>query len=138
MIDHQTLPEKHSVLASEDLAALRQSLSAEKERLLALYHGDVHAAREIREEGVEDLEELATMDVDREMLYSMSELELERLREIEEALQRMAAGTYGVCLYSGEPIPLDRLREIPWARYRADVQRLVEEGVIDAERAMMD
>jgi DnaK suppressor protein len=137
MIKRQTPLERHGVLDPDDLAALRRRLSEEKERLLALYHGDVHAAREIREEGVEDLEELATMDVDREMLYSMSELELERLREIEEALQRMADGTYGICLYSGEPIPVDRLHEIPWARFRADVQRLVEEGVIDGERAMM-
>jgi DnaK suppressor protein len=37
------------------------------------------------------------------------------LREVEEALTRMAEGTYGVSAESGAPIPYERLLAVPWA-----------------------
>jgi DnaK suppressor protein len=114
----------------ENLGELRERLLKEKERILAQYQQDVWAARDIQEEGTEDLEELASMDVDRELLYALSETEREKLREIEDALERMAAGTYGVCLKSGHPIPMARLREVPWARYCAKHQTLIEDGLL--------
>jgi DnaK suppressor protein len=42
------------------------------------------------------------------------------LREIEAALARMDAGTYGVSERSGEPIDFARLNAVPWARIAAD------------------
>lgn len=42
------------------------------------------------------------------------------LAQIESALSRLAAGTYGLSEESGEPIPYARLRLIPWARRTAD------------------
>ena len=125
---------RHGAFRPEELESLRRSLLEERQRMLAQYTEDVHAAWEIREEGMEDLEELATMDVDRELLYALSDVELDKLHQIDEALKRMEEGSYGLCLYSGEPIPLARLREVPWARYSAEVQSLVEEGMIDAGR----
>ena len=123
-----------TAFAPEDLKSLRNRLLEEKAQMLAMYQQDVHAAREIQEEVGEDFEELAAMDVDRELLYSMSESELEKLGEIEEALERMANGTYGRCLSSGELIPLERLREVPWTRYSLEAQTLVEEGLLDENR----
>jgi DnaK suppressor protein len=38
------------------------------------------------------------------------------LQAIEEALQRIDKGTYGVCRDCGEPIAEARLRAIPWTR----------------------
>lgn len=39
------------------------------------------------------------------------------LREVNDALARLKAGTYGICEGTGKPIPRKRLRAIPWARY---------------------
>jgi DnaK suppressor protein len=39
----------------------------------------------------------------------------ERLFAIEAAIARMEAGTYGISLATGEPIPVERLRAVPWA-----------------------
>jgi DnaK suppressor protein len=41
------------------------------------------------------------------------------LVDVERALAKMAAGTYGLCEECGVPIPLARLRAIPEARYDA-------------------
>ena len=38
------------------------------------------------------------------------------LQAIEDALQRIEKGTYGVCRDCGEPIAEARLRAIPWTR----------------------
>lgn len=39
-----------------------------------------------------------------------------QLKDVNDALAKMAAGTYGVCEKTGEAIPLDRLRAYPAAR----------------------
>ena len=39
------------------------------------------------------------------------------LREINEALERLDNGTYGVCLGTGKPIGRARLRARPWTKY---------------------
>jgi DnaK suppressor protein len=39
----------------------------------------------------------------------------ETVKEIDQALARIDAGSYGRCESCGEPIPADRLRALPWA-----------------------
>lgn len=48
------------------------------------------------------------------------------LREIEEALQRIEDGTYGICEITGEEINLERLRAIPTARLSIEAQEKLE------------
>ena len=38
------------------------------------------------------------------------------LSEIDHALVKLDAGTYGLSEDSGRPIPVERLRAVPWAR----------------------
>lgn len=54
------------------------------------------------------------------------------LVEINEALDRMENGTYGICEGKGEPIPKARLEAIPWARYCVACATLVEKGLLTA------
>ena len=44
-------------------------------------------------------------------------LDYAQLRLVEEALERLDAGGYGICLCCEDPIPPKRLRAISWARY---------------------
>ena len=44
-------------------------------------------------------------------------LDYNQLRLVEEALDRLDAGDYGICLGCEEPIAEKRLRALPWARY---------------------
>jgi RNA polymerase-binding transcription factor DksA len=66
--------------------------------------------------------------VAREFLFGRSQEDRHKLLQIEDALQRMDEGTYGLCQWSGEPIPFPRLRFIPWARYSIAVQEKIERG----------
>jgi DnaK suppressor protein len=44
-------------------------------------------------------------------------LDYAQLRLIEEALDRLDSGDYGICLSCDEPIPPKRLHAVSWARY---------------------
>ena len=47
----------------------------------------------------------------------MNGLDYRQLRLVDEALDRLDAGDYGICLECDEPIAEKRLRALPWARY---------------------
>ncbi len=128
ILHHQQPHWASPVFSPQQLGALRKKLMRERQRIVSDYHRDLAAAQSIHGEGVEDLEALASMDLDREFLFARSEDDREMLLLIEEALQRMDEGSYGLCQWSGEPIPLPRLRLIPWARFSAEVQAKVETG----------
>ena len=44
-------------------------------------------------------------------------LDYAQLRLIEEALDRLDSGDYGICLSCDQPIPPKRLHAVSWARY---------------------
>jgi DnaK suppressor protein len=51
----------------------------------------------------------------------------EQLAAVERAEQRLAAGTYGVSIESGRPIPDERLEAVPTAERTADEERAREQ-----------
>jgi DnaK suppressor protein len=63
---------------------------------------------------------------DRDFALSLLSQEQDALYEIEEALKRVEAGTYGVCEMSGKPIPHARLEAIPFARFTVECQTQIE------------
>ena len=67
-----------------------------------------------------------------ELEFTLSLLESERdlLREIDEALERIDQGVYGICEGTGEPIPRTRLKFEPWTRYTVEYAGLLEKGLI--------
>jgi RNA polymerase-binding transcription factor DksA len=52
----------------------------------------------------------------REMASRFKTIETVTLREIEDALKRIADGTYGICVSCGGPVPKARLEVVPHAR----------------------
>ena len=50
------------------------------------------------------------------------------LELVDDALARIAAGTYGTCLRCGRPIPDDRLEALPWAAFDLACQQLERDG----------
>ena len=52
----------------------------------------------------------------REMASRFKTIETDTLRQIEDALKRIAAGTYGICVSCGGRVPKARLEVVPHAR----------------------
>ena len=63
---------------------------------------------------------------DRDFALSLLSQEQDALYEIEEALKRVDAGTYGICEMSGKQIPHARLEAIPFARFTVECQTQIE------------
>lgn len=59
---------------------------------------------------------------DKDFALSLLSQEQDALYEIEEALKRIDAGTYGVCEMSGKEIPAARLEALPFARLTVECQ----------------
>lgn len=89
-----------------DVASLDQSRAGQAGELS---HMPLHMA----DVGSDNYEQEATL--------GLMEFERKMLREIEEALLRIDAGIYGVCMESGVPIPRIRLEAKPWAKYTIEV-----------------
>lgn len=67
-----------------------------------------------------------TDEFDRDFALSMISSDQNALYEIEQALNRIRDGTYGICELTGEPIEPERLEAIPWTRFSAEAQRQME------------
>src|SRR5215813_10513604 len=63
---------------------------------------------------------------DRDFALSLLSQEQDALYEIEEALKRVDAGTYGICEMSGKQIPHAWLEAIPFARFTVECQTQIE------------
>ena len=61
-----------------------------------------------------------TLAVERERDLALSAQARVAVDQIDAALDRIAAGTYGICVVSGLRIPQERLRAIPWAAERVE------------------
>ncbi len=74
----------------------------------------------------EHMADAASDSYDRDCALALLSSTQEALYEIDEALQRIASGTYGFCQLSGKPIEIERLRVIPWARFSKAAQMQLE------------
>jgi RNA polymerase-binding protein DksA len=52
----------------------------------------------------------------------------QHLDEVEAALLRLDAGTYGTCVECGHPIASERLEALPWASHCIGCQRMIGRG----------
>jgi DnaK suppressor protein len=84
-----------------------------------------HDAHEVSAHGLHQAD--AGSDAyDRDFALSLLSQEQDALFEIDEALKRIAKGSYGVCEMSGKNIPKARLEARPFARFTVECQNEIE------------
>jgi len=72
--------------------------------------------------------DLGTDNFQQEFSLGLMDSERRLLVEIDDALRRIEAGTYGICEGTGKPIAKARLEAQPWARYSVEYAKMIEEG----------
>jgi len=78
-----------------------------------------------------DTADLAAEDFDHDLALGQLSGEQDVLYEIQAALHRIRAGTYGLCEVTGERISKARLRAVPWTRFcQAVEERLENDGTL--------
>ena len=74
--------------------------------------------------------DLGTDNYEQEFALGLMDSERKLLREIDDALERIEQGTYGICEGTGKQIPKARLEAQPWARYCIEYARMLEQGLV--------
>ncbi|HUE23532.1 MAG TPA: TraR/DksA family transcriptional regulator [Bryobacteraceae bacterium] len=70
-------------------------------------------------------EDQAQLSHDEFVSLRLNSLDYGQLRLVEEALDRVQSGDFGVCLACEQPIPPKRLQAVPWARYCVPCQEAI-------------
>jgi len=99
------------------LEKFRKLLLQEKKRILSRVFEKEEIIKEMTEEGLtipEELDDFARIDYTEFILAELEDIEIEILREIDKALERMKDGTYGLCEVCAKPIEEKRLEALPW------------------------
>ena len=81
-----------------------------------------------------DLVDMATDLLEQEMNLSLTTAEVNSLREIDDALERIEKGTYGLCIDSGEQISKVRLKAVPEAKRTLEAQEKFDKKQKDQKK----
>jgi DnaK suppressor protein len=106
------------------IASLRQRLLSERARL-SRDDSKLASVRESEERAADPADEAGANLVQHEALARAAH-DRPHIAEIERALAKRDAGTYGFSEFSGEPIAPARLEAVPWARFTAEEQETLE------------
>jgi DnaK suppressor protein len=121
---NMTKSESPAPLTRTQISKLKERLLAERARLRG-DDGTLAPVREARERSADDMEE-AEASLEQHEALGRAAHDRNHLVQIEHALLKIDAGTYGVSELSGEPIGLPRLTAVPWARLTAAEQEQLE------------
>jgi DnaK suppressor protein len=106
---------------SIDTEHFRAVLLEHRERLLdTIKHHDIGNASLSEETGdltslsSDNLADTASETYGRELDEGLEEDAREQLHQVDDALARIDAGTYGTCSVCGKEIPVERLEAVPW------------------------
>ena len=113
-------------LDKRTIERFRKLLLKEREQIV----GDVkqihESSKEVGQNGIQDLGDEAANVYNKQILLTLNENERMRLREVDEALDSIHNGSYGICEECGEPVGLKRLEVKPIARCCISCQAKLE------------
>lgn len=85
-------------------------------------------SNEIGTDGVQDIGDISANTYNRQILLSLNDTQRTILSDIDDALDRIKAGEYGICIECGEDIGEKRLDVRPQAKYCIDCKTDIEKG----------
>ena len=118
-------------LKKEEIQKFKKRLEDLREQINSSLRGvssDVRSPEENKGYSQHQADE-GTDDFVRNISLGVSSAEMDILRQIERALEKIEEGTYGVCDSSGDDIPKKRLEAIPYASRTAAAQEEFEKGL---------
>jgi DnaK suppressor protein len=112
------------------IARLKKVLLKEREEIVGEVRQIFESSKEMGQDGIQDIGDEAANIYNKQILLSLTESERVRLQEVDEALDRIEAGTYGTCEECGEAIGLKRLEVRPVAKYCVPCLSKMEKGML--------
>jgi DnaK suppressor protein len=104
-------------LDKKTIAKFKKLLLKQREEIVGEVKQMVESSKEMGQDGIQDIGDEAANIYNKQVLLSLNENERTRLQEVDESLDRIENGTYGICEECGGPISLKRLEVRPVAKY---------------------
>lgn len=127
----RALMARSAARSASQLRAIREELERERAQLVAQVE-ELDAEADVnnwREGGFDDdPADAGSASFERETAQSLSNHTRGMLIQIDDALRRLDAGTYGLCERCGQPIDAARLEALPYATLCMDCKRRDETG----------
>lgn len=111
---------------AQRLAAAKEELERLRREVLREVRVMGDASRQLDTDDVPDIGDMSTRSYDRDVLYNLSEVQRQKIRDIDAALELLVQGDYGVCIRCGEEIAPKRLEVRPFSRYCIECKTEVE------------
>lgn len=108
-------------------ARLREQAEALEQAAVSL----LAQGREVQPQVTPDMADQAVLSYEKEMLFRQSTQGRSNLVLVQQALDRIAEGTFGDCVSCHKPIGQKRLEAVPWTPRCIDCQERIERGQID-------
>jgi DnaK suppressor protein len=105
------------------LNQVSEHLLETKSKLLEEMDTEQKAQRESNKDEGMDAYDLASEERDHEINFILSDRECAKIKEIDDALARLADSSYGVCESCGLEIAEERLEALPFTRVCRDCQQ---------------
>ncbi len=116
-------PHNGAYMQNEFKNQICQKLNAMKKDVWATLIAENNDFRiAVEDEGVKDLADIASNDIDARILEAVSVKDQNRLLRIEAALARLENGRFGICANCGAKLSQARLEAIPYALLCVDCQ----------------
>ncbi len=110
------------------LARFKKILLKEREQIVGEVKQIYESSKEMGQDGIQDIGDEAANIYNKQILLSLNETERIRLQEVDDALDRIESGTYGICEECGGVISLKRLEVRPVAKYCVPCLMKLEKG----------
>ena len=115
-------------LDKKTLQRLKKVLLKEREEIIGEVKQIHESSKEMGQDGIQDIGDEAANVYNKQILLTLNENERMRVKEVDEALDRIALKIYGTCEECGEPIGLKRLEVKPVAKYCVPCKTKLEKG----------
>lgn len=112
----------------ESVNGLKEILIKRRDALRKALAGDLSLLKELRQQTSGDVVDAALDTAQDEISSQLAEVESRELANIENALEKMRDGEYGVCEGCSNAIPMARLQALPYATMCIQCQREAEKS----------
>jgi DnaK suppressor protein len=119
-------------------AATRKLLLTMREKLIAEISENLIPESLTASSDIGDLVDQAGDERDRELSLLLTGRDKEKLSAINEALEKLKEGTYGICEECGDKIGHGRLKVMPLAKYCVNCQSKIEREITLQKKAEED
>jgi len=119
-----------AVMDKKRLDYYKKKLQVRREELLKTIARTGEEGRAADDDPTVDLADKAANSYTKEFLFGQTNTDRATLQLIDESLERIKSGSYGICVHCETELQQKRLEAVPWARHCTACQEKHEQGLL--------